>query len=155
MHNCKVSFQFTDGDKKRNWSELSLHSHVSDHFATCKFQIKPDLWYSARNSNRPSCVTRSTFTRIRPLCLTVRHPSWGRTMWGYRSRSPVSRWCGRSPLDPCFRRHAQCETVCQQVTEAGPTARESALSKSSIVEALFLVPDHLSFRSPLLELYVS
>ena len=64
--------------------------------------------------------------QTRPLCLTVRHPSWGRSMWGYRSRSPVSRWCGRSPLDQCFRRHAQCETVCQQVTATGPTARESA-----------------------------
>jgi len=123
---CKANFQFTDGDKERNWNKLSFHRHLSDHFAAFKFQIKPDLWHCVRNSDRASCVARSTFARTRPLCLTVRHPSWGRSMWGYRSRSPVCRWCGRSPLDPCFRRHAQCETVCQQVTAAGPNARESA-----------------------------
>jgi hypothetical protein len=51
------------------------------------------------------------------------------------SREPMM-WC--SPLDPCFPRHALCETVCQQVRVAGPTTRESALSKDSIVSRSFL-----------------
>jgi hypothetical protein len=66
------------------------------------------------------------------------------------SREPMM-WS--QPARPVLPR-ARSVRDCQQVTAAGPTARESALSKSSIVEALFLVSDHLSFCFPLSELYI-